>query len=394
MGDGGGGGDPENRAQDLSSRLGKLLRLDVDQSSTEWEMVAYGLRNPWRFSFDRVTGDLWIGDVGQNSVEEIDFVGLPEIDVVHNFGWDVFEGSEPFEDKVPAPGANLVDPVVEYSHDLGCSVTGGYVYRGEKLRRQAWGRYFFGDYCSGRIWSAARWNREYTRRGHPFQVPGLTSFAEDADGELYLLSSGRHRPSSRRARLTPPEPPSPARCRTGAVGDRPLADDELLARAKQGDTRAYGNLVEEHQTIAFRTAYLLTGSAADAEDAVQEAFVKAYRALGRFRAGRAVSALAPLDRGERGAKPPKIGRPARTARAARGRGSALGGRGPVPRGGPPGQGAARGAPCRRERAPRGRPARARVPLLPRPLRGGDGRGARLASGNREVADVARPRPVA
>ena len=189
MGDGGGGGDPENRAQDLSSRLGKLLRLDVDQSSTDWEMIAYGLRNPWRFSFDRMTGDLWIGDVGQDSVEEIDFVGLPEIDVVHNFGWDVFEGSEPFENKVPAPGANLVDPVVEYSHDLGCSVTGGYVYRGKKLRRQAWGRYFFGDYCSGRIWSVARWNREYTRRGHPFQVPGLTSFAEDEDGELYLLSS-------------------------------------------------------------------------------------------------------------------------------------------------------------------------------------------------------------
>jgi glucose/arabinose dehydrogenase len=189
MGDGGGGGDPEDRAQDLSSRLGKLLRLDVDQSSTKWEMIAYGLRNPWRFSFDRVNGNLWIGDVGQDSVEEIDFVGLPEIDVVHNFGWDVFEGSEPFEDKVPAPGANLVDPVVEYSHDFGCSVTGGYVYRGEKLRKQAGGRYFFGDYCSGRIWSVARWNREYTRRGHPFQVPGLTSFAEDADGELYLLSS-------------------------------------------------------------------------------------------------------------------------------------------------------------------------------------------------------------
>lgn len=189
MGDGGSGGDPENHAQDLSSRLGKLLRLDVDQASTEWEMVGYGLRNPWRFSFDRVTGDLWIGDVGQDSAEEIDFVSLKDLSTVHNFGWDVFEGSEPFEDKVPAPGGVLVDPVTEYSHDFGCSITGGYVYRGTKLRKQAWGRYFFGDYCSGRIWSAARWDGEVSRRGHPFQLPGLTSMAEDASGELYFLSS-------------------------------------------------------------------------------------------------------------------------------------------------------------------------------------------------------------
>jgi glucose/arabinose dehydrogenase len=189
MGDGGSGGDPENRAQDLSSRLGKLLRLDVDGTSTEWEMIAYGLRNPWRFSFDRVTGDLWIGDVGQDSAEEIDFVGVSDLNTVHNFGWDVFEGSESFEDKVPAPGGELVDPTAEYTHDFGCSVTGGYVYRGKKLRKQAWGRYFYGDYCSGRIWSVARWNDEVTRRGHPFVLPGLTSFAEDGNGELYFISS-------------------------------------------------------------------------------------------------------------------------------------------------------------------------------------------------------------
>jgi glucose/arabinose dehydrogenase len=188
MGDGGSGGDPENRAQDLSSRLGKLLRLDVDGTSTDWEMAAYGLRNPWRFSFDRATGDLWIGDVGQSNLEEIDFVPVTDLNELHNFGWDVFEGSEVYEDKMLTPGGTLVEPIVEYTHDFGCSVTGGYVYRGRDVRERAWGRYFFGDYCSGRVWSVARSNGEVNRRGHPFRVPGLTSFAEDAAGELYLLS--------------------------------------------------------------------------------------------------------------------------------------------------------------------------------------------------------------
>jgi glucose/arabinose dehydrogenase len=189
-GDGGSGGDPENRAQDLSSRLGKLFRRDVDAPGGEWEMIGYGLRNPWRFSFDRVTGDLWIADVGQNAVEEVNFVSRKDVGKLFNFGWDVYEGSEIFEDKSPTPNGTLVGPVSEYSHEFGCSVTGGFVYRGEVVRRQAWGRYFYGDYCSGRIWSLARLGKgEFTRRGHPFSVPGLTSFAEDGNGELYLLSA-------------------------------------------------------------------------------------------------------------------------------------------------------------------------------------------------------------
>jgi glucose/arabinose dehydrogenase len=187
-GDGGSAGDPENHAQDLSSRLGKLLRLDVDSSSTDWEMAGYGLRNPWRFSFDRVTGDLWIGDVGQSTLEEIDYVAAPDLGEVHNFGWNVFEASDVFEDKPLTPGGTEVEPLTEYSHELGCSVVGGYVYRGRKLRKEAWGRYFYGDYCSGRIWSLTYWDDGVTRRGHPFRVPELTSFGEDADGELYLLS--------------------------------------------------------------------------------------------------------------------------------------------------------------------------------------------------------------
>jgi glucose/arabinose dehydrogenase len=188
MGDGGSRGDPENRAQDLSDRLGKLLRLDVDRPSTEWEMAGFGLRNPWRFSFDRVTGDLWIGDVGQNSVEEIDFVAAPELGGLKNFGWDVYEGSEIFEDKPLTPGGTLVKPLTEYTHDLGCSVTGGPVYRGTKLKSEAWGRYFYGDYCSGHVWSLTNVDGEVTRRGHPFRIPELTSFAEDGAGELYALS--------------------------------------------------------------------------------------------------------------------------------------------------------------------------------------------------------------
>ena len=190
MGDGGSGGDPENRAQDLSSRLGKLLRLDVDTPGADWELVGLGLRNPWRFSFDRVTGDLWIGDVGQNAIEEVDFVAADQVGEVHNFGWDVFEGSEPFEDKPLTPTGAVVGPITEYTHDDGCSITGGFVYRGAAVRRQAWGRYFFGDYCSGRIWSVAREGRRVSRRGHPFEVADLTSFAEDSQGELYILSAG------------------------------------------------------------------------------------------------------------------------------------------------------------------------------------------------------------
>ncbi|MGH3028162.1 MAG: PQQ-dependent sugar dehydrogenase, partial [Gaiellaceae bacterium] len=190
MGDGGSGGDPENRAQELSSRLGKLLRLDVDTPGADWEMVGLGLRNPWRFSFDRATGDLWIGDVGQNAIEEVDFVAADQVGEVHNFGWDVFEGSAPFEDKPLTPTGAVVDPITEYTHDDGCSITGGFVYRGAAVRRQAWGRYFFGDYCSGKIWSIAREGRRVSRRGHPFEVANLTSFAEDSQGELYILSAG------------------------------------------------------------------------------------------------------------------------------------------------------------------------------------------------------------
>jgi glucose/arabinose dehydrogenase len=187
MGDGGSGGDPENRAQNLSERLGKLLSLDVDQQGSEWRIEGYGLRNPWRFSFDRETGDLWIGDVGQGEWEEIDHTpqGRPGLE---NYGWDVFEGSHRFEDKEPNPRGRLVMPVAEYSHDDGCSVTGGFVYRGEAIPA-AQGRYFYGDYCSGIVWSLAlREGKATDIRRHRFRVATLSSFGEDVAGELYLVS--------------------------------------------------------------------------------------------------------------------------------------------------------------------------------------------------------------
>jgi glucose/arabinose dehydrogenase len=187
MGDGGSGGDPENRAQNLDERLGKLLSLDVDQGGSDWRIEGYGLRNPWRFSFDRETGDLWIGDVGQGEWEEIDHTSQGEPGL-ENYGWDVFEGRQRYEDKDPNPRGRLVMPVAEYSHDHGCSVTGGFVYRGEAIPA-AQGRYFYGDYCSGNVWSLALSDGKATDvRRHRFRVAALSSFGEDAAGELYLVS--------------------------------------------------------------------------------------------------------------------------------------------------------------------------------------------------------------
>jgi glucose/arabinose dehydrogenase len=184
LGDGGSGGDPEDRAQDPSTLLGKLFRLDVTKARPTPELVGIGLRNPWRYSFDRATGDLWIGDVGQNAYEEVDVVRRGSTGLL-NFGWDVFEGKHPFESKPLGPG-KLVKPIAEYSHDDGCSITGGYVYRGTKLPALR-GRYLFGDYCTGTVWSLpARGGRA---RAEPVKVESLTSFGESLAGELYLVSA-------------------------------------------------------------------------------------------------------------------------------------------------------------------------------------------------------------
>ncbi len=198
LGDGGSGGDPENRAQDLSTLLGKMLRIDVNtsegyrvpednpflnQPGAAPEIWSFGLRNPWRYSFDRLTGDLYIGDVGQGEIEEINFQPA-DSPGGENYGWRFLEGSRPYTGEAPP---DTTFPVSEYPREGGCSVTGGYVYRGAALPA-LYGAYLFGDYCSGRLWMLQReaangWTRTV------FGETGFTlsSFGEDAAGELYVL---------------------------------------------------------------------------------------------------------------------------------------------------------------------------------------------------------------
>jgi len=186
MGDGGSGGDPGNRAQNMNERLGKLLRIDPLSRGAKWQIVGLGLRNPWRFSFDRANGDLYVGDVGQGNWEEIDYRPRASISTLANFGWKVFEGRARFSNSALGKG-QLVTPVYVYSHaESNCSVTGGYVYRGRAVAA-AVGRYFFGDYCSGIVWSLRIQNGSAADvRREPFHVSNLTTFGEDAAGELYF----------------------------------------------------------------------------------------------------------------------------------------------------------------------------------------------------------------
>ncbi|HEY8114884.1 MAG TPA: PQQ-dependent sugar dehydrogenase [Actinomycetota bacterium] len=202
LGDGGSGGDPMGNAQSLSTLLGKLLRISprpsggepyaippdnpfVGRSGARPEIWAYGLRNPWRFSFDAETGDMWIGDVGQNAWEEIDLEPAAS-DGGSNFGWARLEGTHPFEGG-SAPGS--VPPVFEYANGGGsCAVTGGYVYRGELIPALA-GAYVFADYCGGRLEAFVPRNGRATQaRFLGPRVDALASFGEDARGELYVLS--------------------------------------------------------------------------------------------------------------------------------------------------------------------------------------------------------------
>lgn len=194
LGDGGSGGDPQGNAQNTSSLLGKILRLDVDRGATyaiptdnpfangggRGEIYAYGLRNPWRFSFDRATGDLWAGDVGQNKWEEID-----KIVRGGNYGWKLREGLACYAQPCSAP--NLVDPVVVYGRADGFSVTGGYVYRGTELPDLV-GRYVYGDFGSGKIWSIpTAAGAQATPKLIAESGLSVASFAEGHDGELRVI---------------------------------------------------------------------------------------------------------------------------------------------------------------------------------------------------------------
>jgi glucose/arabinose dehydrogenase len=202
MGDGGSQGDPEGNGQSLQTLLGKILRIDVDHGEPYAvpsdnpfvdggglrEIWAYGLRNPWRFSFDNRNGDMYIGDVGQDEWEEIDYLptGSPG---GANFGWNYFEGSHSYRGSPPVD-MKFVMPVAEYSHDLGNAVIGGYVYRGANL--PAWqGVYLYGDYGSGRLWGLLHqadgsWqNAEMYDTGRQ-----ISSFGVDEIGEIYLVDDG------------------------------------------------------------------------------------------------------------------------------------------------------------------------------------------------------------
>jgi hypothetical protein len=217
MGDGGGGGDPLEAGQDDAQVLGKLLRLNVDVATAPYwsappdnpnpaapgllaAVWAKGLRNPWRFSFDRQTNDLYIGDVGQGSFEELDYAPAP-LAAGLNYGWDVFEASacfEPDPDPVcPSPPTGFTFPVHQYSHAAGCSVTGGFVYRGCALPDLR-GTYFYSDYCSGWIRTfgvsggvaGSFADRTNTLEAHGFERGNTSSFGEDARGELYIADLG------------------------------------------------------------------------------------------------------------------------------------------------------------------------------------------------------------
>ena len=208
LGDGGSGGDPQNHGQRLETPLGAMLRIDVDVSAADFtsgiryyipdsnpfsasadcgtgtcpEIFAWGLRNPWRFSFDRETGDLWVGDVGQDAREEISLVT-----VGGNYGWRCREGSIAFNGINCGPATEYIEPVHDYAHTLGFSVTGGYVYRGSAIPGFQ-GMYVFSDVFSGRFWGIYRGDFA----GQFFDTSlNIVSFAEDLDGELYVLSGSQ-----------------------------------------------------------------------------------------------------------------------------------------------------------------------------------------------------------
>ncbi len=204
LGDGGSRGDPRSNGQDVSTLLGTILRIDVSsadgedgyvappdnpfvgRADTREEIWAYGLRNPWRFSFDRETGDLWAADVGQNLYEEVNLIRPGR-----NYGWNTMEGAHCFLPSRNCPTEGLEMPVVEYGRDGGCSITGGYVYRGSRLPT-LYGAYVYGDFCSGKIW-ALRYDGARVTEVLELADTDLriASFGEDQSGELFVLSFDR-----------------------------------------------------------------------------------------------------------------------------------------------------------------------------------------------------------
>ncbi|PRY07377.1 glucose/arabinose dehydrogenase [Pontibacter ummariensis] len=206
VGDGGSGGDPQNNAQDRKSLLGKILRIDVNttfgtrpygipadnpfannQQGYREEIYAYGLRNPWKISFDKETGRLWAADVGQNKLEEIDI-----IEKGGNYGWRIMEGSDCYNPSSNCDQTGLIQPVHEYTHADGVSVTGGFVYRGKAIP-ELQGKYIYADYASGKVW-ALTLNEDGTKAANTLLLTTgfpVSSFGQDQHNELLLLRYGR-----------------------------------------------------------------------------------------------------------------------------------------------------------------------------------------------------------
>ena len=182
--------DEANRAQNMNVMLGKLLRVDPNAPGATWQIAALGLRNPWRYSFDRQTGDLWLADVGTHLFEEVDFIPAGRLDTLANFGWSRFEGRTVYNPSTQLSTGTLTPPLYQYKWGVGqkCGIIGGYVYRGSRVPK-ARGRYFYGDLCTGGIWSLKRNAKgRVTSVLHvPDSVPNLSSFGEDARGELYAV---------------------------------------------------------------------------------------------------------------------------------------------------------------------------------------------------------------
>jgi glucose/arabinose dehydrogenase len=207
MGDGGSAGDPTGVAQNLSKLTGKMLRIDVDGSTdglpygipegnmtgagVRPEVWAYGYRNPWRYSFDPCNGDLYVGDVGQYAMEEVDYE--PANSGGRNYGWNIMEGSMCYDQSVACDPSGTVLPIAEYAHALGCAVISGYVYRGQNIPSLR-GTYLYADYCRGTFWSlrmqggVATEQKDITADLNPTSIPNITSFGVDNHGEIYVVA--------------------------------------------------------------------------------------------------------------------------------------------------------------------------------------------------------------
>jgi glucose/arabinose dehydrogenase len=271
MGDGGSEGDPQNRAQDPAELLGKMLRIDVSGDSGYTvpptnpfvgnplfrpEIWAWGLRNPYRWSFDRLTGDLWIADVGQDSWEEIDFqpAGDPG---GQNYGWRLMEGDHCYNPPANCDNGTLTLPIQEYSHAFGCAIAGGYVYRGQRIPAFQ-GAYFYADWCSAHIWSirydgqTVSDSTDHTVEFAPgggLSINSPAGFGEDGSGELYIVDRGDGTDGEVYEILPDPADtaagqPPPARLSVEAISDNPfrgrLSFDVLCDRAGLLRVEAFG----------------------------------------------------------------------------------------------------------------------------------------------------------